>query len=107
MAQGTMAKAYIIKKLQEIFTTDFLGESDGKIYVRAPEGGTKIQVAISLTCPKKEVEFANTYVLKDGGAFNLIEKTEEPSATTVTTITTTKSSNEIYYLQTLINKLGL
>ena len=37
-----MAKAYIIKKLQEIFTTDFLGESDGKIYVRAPEGGTKI-----------------------------------------------------------------
>lgn len=32
----------------------------------APENGEKIQIAISMTCPKSPVEFANTTAIKNG-----------------------------------------
>ena len=41
-------------KIREAFGQDFLGvdTSSKKIYVRAPEDGEMIEVAISMTCPK-------------------------------------------------------
>ena len=51
-AKGTIAKEQVIKKLQEAFGEDFIGEYDKKIYVYAKENGEKVQVALSLTCPK-------------------------------------------------------
>ena len=53
-------------KLKEVFGADFLGEADKKIYIQAPENGEKIQIAISMTCPKTTVEFANAPVVKNG-----------------------------------------
>lgn len=54
MAKGNEAKNFILNKLQECFGEDFLGESNKKYYVLAPEDGNKIQIAITLTCPKTE-----------------------------------------------------
>lgn len=52
MAKGAIAKNEVIKKLQEAFGKDYIGEFDKKIYVCANENGEKVQIAISLTCPK-------------------------------------------------------
>ena len=59
MAKGTIGKANVIKKIKEAFGTDFIGEYDKKIYVYTQENGERIQIALSLTCPKVQVAVAN------------------------------------------------
>ena len=55
MAKGSEAKEYVIRKIKEAFGEDFVGEQDKKIYVWGQEGGEKVQIAISLTCPKNPI----------------------------------------------------
>lgn len=57
MAKGTLAKEDVAKKLAAAFGADYLGEYDKKYYVYGMENGEKIQIAISMTCPKTPVEF--------------------------------------------------
>ena len=58
MARGAQAKIDIQKKIAQIFGADYIGEYDKKIYVWAQENGERVQIAISLTCPKVPVEIA-------------------------------------------------
>lgn len=37
------------------FGSDWIGEDNKKYYVWAEDGGEKVQIAISLTCPKTQV----------------------------------------------------
>lgn len=53
--KGSIAKQKIINKLAEVFGADFIGEYDRKIYVWSEENGERIQIAITLTCPKNLV----------------------------------------------------
>lgn len=55
MAKGTIAKQAVINKIQSAFGADFIGEYDKKIYVWGQENGERVQIAISLTCPKVPV----------------------------------------------------
>lgn len=55
MARGNEAKNQVIQIIKEAFGSNFIGEIDKKIYVEAFENGEKVQVAISLTCPKTPV----------------------------------------------------
>ena len=55
MAKGAQAKAAIGQKLQTLFGADYVGESGGKHYVWENDGGEKVQIAISLTCPKNPI----------------------------------------------------
>ena len=55
MAKGAVAKQNIVAKLKEIFKDDYVGESGGKHYVYANDGAEKVQIAISLTCPKNPI----------------------------------------------------
>lgn len=55
MARGNEAKNQVIQIIKEAFGSNFIGEIDKKIYVEALENGEKVQVAISLTCPKTPV----------------------------------------------------
>ena len=55
MAKGNIAKEYVVNKIKEVFGEDFIGEQDKKFYVWGVEGGEKVQVAISLTCPKNPI----------------------------------------------------
>lgn len=59
MAKGAIGKANVIKKIKEAFGTDFIGEYDKKIYVYTQENGERIQIALSLTCPKVQVAVAD------------------------------------------------
>lgn len=55
MARGAEAKKKVIEKIKEAFGDNFIGEANNKYYVYATEAGEKMQIAISLTCPKTPV----------------------------------------------------
>jgi hypothetical protein len=55
MAKGSIAKEVVAKKIAQIFGADFVGEFDKKLYVWVEENGEKVQIAISMTCPKTPV----------------------------------------------------
>ena len=55
MAKGATAKTKIAEKLKTLFGTDYVGESGGKHYVWESDGAEKVQIAISLTCPKNPI----------------------------------------------------
>lgn len=67
MAKGAEAKANVVKKIQAAFGADFIGEYDKKVYVWAQENGEKIQIAISMTCPKNPVGVVNPAAMDFGG----------------------------------------
>ena len=54
-AKGTQAKNNVLETIQSAFGADWIGIYDKKAYVWAKEGGERVQVAISLTCPKVQV----------------------------------------------------
>ena len=55
MAKGATAKTKIAEKLKTLFDADYVGESGGKHYVWENDGAEKVQIAISLTCPKNPI----------------------------------------------------
>lgn len=55
MAKGAIGKQEVISRIAAAFGTDYIGEVDKKIYVWATENGERIQIALSLTCPKNPV----------------------------------------------------
>ena len=56
MAKGAIGKQNVVQKIAEAFGKDFIGEHDKKIYVWTQENGERIQIAISLTCPKVMID---------------------------------------------------
>ena len=59
MAKGSQAKALAVNKLQAAFGADWIGEYDKKYFIWSQENGERVQIAISLTCPKVPVEVSN------------------------------------------------
>ena len=55
MAKGAIAKDNITEKMRDAFGSDFIGVQDKKVYVWADDGGERVQIAISMTCPKTEI----------------------------------------------------
>lgn len=55
MARGTIAKQQVIDKIKQAFGADYIGENANKHYIWANDGGEKVQIAISLTCPKTPI----------------------------------------------------
>lgn len=68
MAKGATAKIEVENIIKNAFGNNFIGIVDKKLYVLADDGGQKVQIAITLTCPKVEVEVgAAAPVLQNGG----------------------------------------
>ena len=59
MAKGTIGKQNVINKIKQAFGADFIGEYDKKLYVWTIENGERIQIALSLTCPKVPVAISD------------------------------------------------
>lgn len=55
-AKGTIAKEKVIQKIEQVFGSDYIGIYDKKIYLWSEENGEKIQIALTLTCPKNLIE---------------------------------------------------
>ena len=107
MAKGQQAKNNVAQKIREIFGADFIGEYDKKIYVWTQENGEKVQVAISLTCPKTPISVsAGTPVpnFSDGMDFeNMGTTTAEPTVFVPAEITEKEKEN----IAELMARLGL
>ena len=106
-ARGQVAKEYVEKKLVEAFGGNYLGVSDKKIYVQAPENGEMVQVAITLTCPKVPVAFEGIKVSNPkSNEWNFDEDVAPPSpviAKRETAITEEEQNN----IRALMKELGL
>lgn len=90
--KGAVAKENVIEIIKNSFGQNFLGEQDKKLYVLADDGGEKVQIAISLTCPKTGLEVSD--------AEPRSETVERPA-----TVEVTKEETET--LSALLKKLGL
>ena len=55
MARGSNAKVEVENKIATAFGENYIGCYDKKLYVWADDGGEKVQIAITLTCPKVPV----------------------------------------------------
>lgn len=61
--RGAIAKKEVEKKLAQAFGKDYLGEVNKKYYVQVLENNEMVQVAITLTCPKENLDFDETSVV--------------------------------------------
>ena len=88
MAKGAIAKDRALDIIQKAFGTDWIGVYDKKAYVWAQDDGEKVQIAISLTCPKTPVavnvptagggfDFSGTDEVVAPATFEPVEITQE------------------------------
>lgn len=73
MARGTQAKEALIKRFATAVGADYCGESDKKYYFWSQENGERIQIAVSLTCPKTPIAFNG-----NGGDLNFEDDADIP-----------------------------
>ena len=66
-ARGAIAKQKICEKIAQTFGQDFVGEFDKKLYIWADDGGERVQIALSMTCPKTFIGESAPVVGNDGG----------------------------------------
>lgn len=52
MARGSQAKIQVNNLIKEAFKENYIGEFNSKLYVWADDGGERVQVALTMTCPK-------------------------------------------------------
>ena len=60
MARGSVAKVEVKSRISSAFGKDYIGEYDGKLYVWSNQNGERLQIAISMTCPKNPVGDVST-----------------------------------------------
>lgn len=103
MAKGTVAKANAVSLIKKAFGTDYIGEFDKKVYIWADDGGERVQLAISMTCPKVQVGAVPATPIGEEG-FNF---EEEPTVAPTTFEPAEVTQEEIDNITELMKKLGL
>ena len=106
MAKGSVAKENVIKQLAAAFGDKFIGEYDKKIYVWTQENGERVQVAISLTCPKTPIDVSGTPIPNFSGGIDFEDvgaAVAAPTAFVPAEITEEETKN----IQDLMARLGL
>jgi hypothetical protein len=100
MAKGATAKVNVENKIREAFGADFVGNIDKKIYVWADDGGEKVQICISMTCPKVPVGV--------GSENNGIDFDNMPAGGSATEFKPAEITNEeTENIRKLLSELGL
>lgn len=104
MAKGSEAKSKLIGKVIDAVGKDaYVGELGGKYYFWSEEDGNKMQVCISMTCPKVPLETDvavrdNGYDFSDGAEPSLVAPASKPAELT---------QDERDNINRLIKELGL
>ena len=101
--KGTQAKIQVENIIKEAFGANFAGVADRKLYVWADDGGEKVQIAITLTCPKTNVDFGDNAggFIEAGPATGAVGK--RVAIEPIVEMTPEEEAN----IQTLLEKLGL
>ena len=104
MARGATAKEKVENKIKEAFGSDYVGVFDKKVYVWADDGGERVQIAISMTCPKTTVGAVDLTAAAGGGHdFSDPEVVVAPTTSQPAEITEEEQKN----IEDLIAALGL
>lgn len=108
MARGAIAKENVAKKIAQVFGSDFVGEYDKKLYVWSEENGEKIQIAISMTCPKNPIGGDNgiNFDAEPGNSLDFENMSAGPASPTSFTPTEI-SEEEKKNVENLMKSLGL
>lgn len=108
MAKGQIAKDKLIEKIKSAVGADWIGEVDKKIYVWSEENGEKIQIAISLTCPKTPVEINTSIATVTDAKGNVgFDFEADPVASSVPAKPAEITDEERANIATLLERLGL
>lgn len=106
-ARGSVAKENVIKKLAQAFGNDFIGENDKKVFLWANDGGERVQIALTLTCPKTFIDAPNAAAPSENlGDWDFRDEAPKPAAATKAepaVITEQETEN----IANLLKKLGL
>ncbi len=100
MARGAIGKQKVIEQIAKAFGEDFIGEVDKKVYVWTEENGERIQIALTLTCPKTPVVTDN-----DTGDWDFSESEIKTAPTPIVIPEITSEEKE--KVADLMKKLGL
>lgn len=106
MAKGNIAKENLINKIIETLGDAYIGLYDKKYYFSIPDGGEKVQIAISLTCPKNPIVVDKTAMVDDGDW----DFSDTPKATTLAVAPTGPAEiteDEKNNIAALMERLGL
>ena len=106
-ARGSVAKENVIKKLAQAFGNDFIGENDKKVFLWANDGGERVQIALTLTCPKTFINAPNAAAPSENlGDWDFRDEAPKPMVATKAepaVITEQETEN----IANLLKKLGL
>lgn len=103
MAKGNQAKQNLINAFIKANPESYIGEVDKKHYFWSEEDGEKVQVAISLTCPKVYIGEAPKTTVSFGGGHSF----GESNTVVVPTPTAEISEEEKDNIAKLMKELGL
>ena len=103
--RGSIAKENVVKKIAEVFGADYCGDHDKKVYVWANDGGERIQVAISMTCPKSPVIFDAT--IDDGGDWDFSDTPKSTPVAVSSAAPAEITEQETENIATLLARLNL
>lgn len=106
-ARGNIAKERLIKKFIGASGVRFLGEYDKKYYFEEDDGGERVQIALTLTCPKTFIDATNAAAPSENlGDWDFRDEVPKPMAATKAepaVITEQETEN----IANLLKKLGL
>ena len=101
--RGAIAKEKVIEKIKEAFGQDYLGIQDKKVYILADDGGEKVQIALSLTCPKVSLNIVKPATLNYNAGINFEDDSSEIVPPAQAEITDTEREN----IRKLMQRMGL
>lgn len=101
--RGAIAKEKVIEKIKEAFGQDYLGIQDKKVYILADDGGEKVQIALSLTCPKVSLDIVKPATLNYNTGINFEDDSSEIVPPAQAEITDAEREN----VRKLMQRMGL
>lgn len=99
MAKGANAKIAVTNKIANAFGEDWIGEVNKKLYVWADDGGERVQISITLTCPKTPIDAPDKNYVPDN------DWSEEPASVPKANVEI--SEEEKKNISDLMERLGL
>jgi hypothetical protein len=108
-ARGNIAKERLIKKFIGASGVRFLGEYDKKYYFEEDDGGERVQIALTLTCPKTFIDAPGAAAAAPSenlGDWDFGDEAPKPMAATKAEPAVI-TEQEVENIAELLKKLGL
>lgn len=103
MAKGAIAKQQVENRIRLEFDDDFVGSNGKELFVWGEENGERVQIKISLTCPKTNYSGPDVAATPSKTAKPALDWSDNATETPPTELT----QEEKETVNTLLEKLGL